>query len=149
MNRSILRTLWRAFAAQFISLGVLAVHAQAQETSREDFFESRVRPLLISKCSECHGPETQWGELRVDSRTALLKGGEHGPAIVPDNPQASLIIAAVERTGDLKMPPDDRSPLTIEEVQILKQWIQDGAYWTAMDSAQLAEIEKQKKWQNH
>jgi hypothetical protein len=149
MNRSILRTLWRAFAAQFISLGVLAVHAQAQETSREDFFESRVRPLLISKCSECHGPETQWGELRVDSRTALLKGGEHGPAIVPDNPQASLIIAAVERTGDLKMPPDDRSPLTIEEVQILKQWIQDGAYWTAMDSAQLAEIEKQQKWKNH
>lgn len=142
-------TLWRAFAAQMISLGVLASHAQAQEISREDFFENHVRPLLISKCVECHGPETQWGELRVDSRNALFKGGEHGPAIVPENPQASLMIAAVQRTGELKMPPDDRTPLTIAEVQILKQWIQDGAYWTEMDSAQMAEIEKQQKWNNH
>jgi len=132
-----------------ITLGALVVPAQAQETSREDFFESRLRPLLISKCVECHGPETQWGELRVDSRTALLKGGEHGPAIVMENPQASLMIAAVERTGELKMPPDDRAPLTIAEIQILKQWIQDGAYWTDMDSAQLAEIEKQQKWKKH
>lgn len=121
----------------------------AQEMSKEDFFETHVRPLLLSKCAECHGAETQWGELRVDSLASLLKGGDHGPAIVVGQPDASLLIQAVEQTGELKMPPEDKTPLTATEVQTLKRWITDGAYWTPNDAASTAEQEKQRKWKTH
>ena len=148
MMVSILHTLfWYALTTYFCFGAYVA--CGAQELSREDFFESRVRPLLISKCLECHGPETQWGELRVDSLPALLKGGEHGPAITIGQPNASLLIAAVEQTGDLKMPPDDNPPLNATEISTLRKWIEDGAYWTANDAAATAEQEKQRKWKNH
>jgi hypothetical protein len=123
----------------------------AQELSREDFFESRVRPLLLERCSECHGAESQWAELRVDSREALLRGGEHGPAIVPGKPKDSLLITAVERSGEIQMPPEDQKPLTPQEVNTLKTWIEDGAYWptTSADSPQSMAAEKERKWKEH
>ena len=54
----------------------------ADDGEQFDFFESEIRPLLVAKCSRCHNEEKQKGELRVDSRAALLKGGARGPAIV-------------------------------------------------------------------
>ena len=71
-----------------------------------DLFEQRIRPVLHEHCLECHGPEKQKGGLRVDSREALLQGGESGPAIVVGNPGASLLLKAVGQLDpDLKMPP--------------------------------------------
>jgi uncharacterized membrane protein len=57
--------------------------AQAQDA---DFFEKRIRPVLIEHCTECHGADKQKGELRLDSRAAMLEGGESGPAIVVGKP---------------------------------------------------------------
>src|SRR5262244_503146 len=68
-----------------------------------EFFETRVRPVLATNCYDCHTDE-RFGGLRVDSRDALLKGGRSGPAIVPGNPDASLLIQAVRQSGALKMP---------------------------------------------
>src|SRR5436305_1345364 len=62
---------------------------------KADFFEMKVRPLLVAKCYKCHGGTTSKGGLRLDSLAGLVKGGDSGPALVPGDPEKSLLIRAV------------------------------------------------------
>ena len=95
-----------------------------------DFFESRVRPILVDQCIKCHGPKKQSAGLRLDSREAALKGGDNGPALVPAKPDESLLIRAVAQTHEeLKMPPKGKLPEA--SVAILRQWVAQGAPWPA------------------
>jgi hypothetical protein len=71
--------------------------------SDADFFENNIRPILVNNCSSCHIDVTSGG-LKLDSRESLLKGGGRGPAIVPGDPEKSLIVTAVHQTTALKMP---------------------------------------------
>ncbi len=99
--------------------------------SREaiEFFESRVRPILADRCLKCHGPEKQSSSLRLDSREAIVKGGESGPSIVPAKPDESLLIKAVSHTGEeLKMPPGGKLPEPA--LAVLRQWVAMGAPWS-------------------
>jgi mono/diheme cytochrome c family protein len=106
---------------------VPAVAAAAAGSSvGEDFFETKVRPIFANVCSNCHGESATSG-LRVDSRESLLKGGSRGPAMVPNDPDKSLMIQAVRQTGELKMPKGGR--LTPEEVRSLTDWVKMGAPW--------------------
>ena len=57
-----------------------------------DFFESRVRPILVDQCIKCHGPKKQSSGLRLDSRAAALGGGDSGPSLVPGKPDESLLV---------------------------------------------------------
>ncbi len=99
------------------------------DPSAVEFFEKQVRPILIARCSECHGAEKSKGSLRLDSRAAMLAGGDTGPAVVPGKPDESLLIDAI-RYGDLyQMPPDSQLPA--EEIQVLEQWVGHGAPWGA------------------
>ena len=92
-----------------------------------DFFEERIRPLLAQNCFTCHTDSPQSG-LRLDSRESILKGGQTGPAILPGDPEASLLIQAVRRTHPrLKMPPGN--PLNPDQVRDLESWIRTGAFW--------------------
>ncbi len=59
------------------------------------FFEERVRPVLAENCQQCHGPQKQKGCLRLDSRAAVLRGGDSGPAVLPGKPDDSLLVQAV------------------------------------------------------
>lgn len=106
----------------FLSLCRAAVAGPADE----DFFEIKIRPLLVGKCFKCHGGEKVSSGLRIDSRQALVKGGKHGAAIVPGDPEGSLLIDAV-KYGERKMPPD--AALPSEAVADLVEWIQRGAVW--------------------
>lgn len=106
----------------------------------EHFFENSIRPLLQSRCHECHGTERQDGDLRLDSRDALLQGGRTGPAIVLGNPDQSLLLQAVHRTGDLEMPPDE--PLLEAEIAALTQWIRTGAVWAGTEQIEPSEIQR-------
>src|SRR5438045_8884519 len=64
---------------------------------QEKLFEEKVRPLLASNCFECHGPKKQESGLRLDSRAALIEGGDSGErAVVPGEPDRSLLIKAVK-----------------------------------------------------
>jgi cytochrome c553 len=91
------------------------------------FFESAVRPLLVEHCLKCHGPEKQWANLRVDSRAALLQGGDSGPAIVPGKPDESRLLRAVQQVDEsLKMPPEGEK-LTARQIADLARWIAWGA----------------------
>jgi len=99
-------------------------------------FESRVRPLLVDRCGKCHGAKTQWGSLRLDSRAAILKGGDTGPALVPGQPDQSLLLKAVRGTDpDLQMPPEGEKPLTAVEIADLTTWIQRGAVFPESPTA--------------
>ena len=91
-----------------------------------DFFESKVRPIFANNCYGCH-TTAQMAGLRLDSRAALLKGGQSGPGVVPGDPDNSLLIKAVRQTGELKMPKGGK--LKKEEVDALVQWVQAGAVW--------------------
>jgi cytochrome c553 len=94
----------------------------------ETFFELKVRPLFHHSCYRCHGGKKVSGRLRIDSRTALLKGGESGPALVPGDPEKSLLLQAVRHSHDnLHMPPDKRLPDAA--IADLATWIKQGAVW--------------------
>src|SRR5262245_8084766 len=64
-----------------------------------DHFEKRVRPLLVTRCLKCHGPEKSKAGLRLDSAAGMTRGGESGPAVLPGKPDDSLLIRAVRQTG--------------------------------------------------
>ena len=63
-----------------------------------EFFESRIRPVLVAECYECHDAKKQKGDLRLDYRDGLLKGGEEGPAIVPGDAKKSLLLQSINHT---------------------------------------------------
>jgi hypothetical protein len=108
---------------------LLAVAAQDASPASEgvDFFEKRIRPLLAEQCLKCHGPGAKpKGGLRLDTRAALLRGGQSGPALVPGDPDRSLLVQAVRRSSaELQMPPD--RALSSAQVQDLAGWVQRGA----------------------
>lgn len=115
-----------------ITLILTATAVQAD--SRDEFFESKIRPLLIDRCESCHDREAK-GSLRLDSRRGFLRGGRSGTLFVPGKPEKSLLFQVVSgRHKKLKMPPDD--PLEAHEIAAIEQWIRDGASWP--DSATTA-----------
>src|ERR1041385_2897455 len=111
--------------------------AQPPEAARSvDFFEANVRPVLAANCYDCHTDE-RMGGLRVDSRESLLKGGRSGPAIVPGDPEKSLLIQAVRQTSEkLKMPKGGH--LRPDEIDTLVEWVKGGALWSSVATATAA-----------
>ncbi|WP_210420958.1 PSD1 and planctomycete cytochrome C domain-containing protein [Lacipirellula limnantheis] len=102
-----------------------------------EFFEAKIRPLLVTHCQECHGPDLQEANLRLDSRAALLSGGDTGAAIEPGQPEASLLIDAV-RYGDVyQMPPTEQ--LAAGDVALLEEWVRIGAPWSPGAEGAVAE----------
>jgi len=113
---------------------LLAAGVEArQETAPPDaagieFFEQKVRPILVEKCYSCHSAtaEKLKGNLYLDTREGSLKGGDLGPSVVPGDPERSLLVKAVRWTDDdLKMPPKKRLPA--EQVADLEAWVKRGA----------------------
>jgi len=95
-------------------------------TDDAEFFETRVRPLLAERCHDCHGAERQRSALRLDSVAHMLAGGSRGPAVVPGDADASLIVRAVRgEEPEYEMPPSDK--LSAEEIAVLVTWIESGA----------------------
>jgi hypothetical protein len=91
-----------------------------------DFFEKKIRPVLVERCYRCHsaGAKKVKGELLLDSREGVLKGGASGPAVVPGKPGQSLLLKALRHQDDLKMPPDGK--LADAVVADFAAWIRRG-----------------------
>ena len=121
-------------AAAFI---VTLSAAGAQEITKEqtEFFESKIRPVLADTCYRCHSADAgkSKGGLTVDSREALLTGGETGPAIVPGDAEKSLLIKAVTYAdSDLQMPPSSSGgKLSDAQIADLTAWVKMGAPFPA------------------
>ncbi len=117
-------------ALLFFGLFVHATLGETKELPREgfDFFEKNIRPVLTDKCFKCHSTESQKlkGNLRLDSKEAMLKGGDSGAAIVPFNVEKSLLVKAIRWTDpDLQMPPKEQ--LTAHDIKNFEIWIKMGA----------------------
>jgi mono/diheme cytochrome c family protein len=118
--------------AIFWLVGMAAVvgTARAEDTVSEAFFENRVRPVLAGVCLRCHGPQKQSGGLRLDSRDAIVNGGESGAAIDASNLDRSLLLLAIRRIDGVSAMPPDKA-LVPQQVADLTAWVRSGAPWPA------------------
>src|SRR5437868_1856132 len=92
------------------ALAQLGRGGENQADAGPQFFESKIRPLLIDHCYACHSAQAKKlkGGLYLDNRDAALKGGESGPALIPNSPEKSRLIEAINyKNPDLQMPPKD------------------------------------------
>src|SRR5262249_11999599 len=91
-------------ALQFLVIAIFAIVTTPATADTDDglaFFESRIRPVLVESCYPCHSSQarTPKGGLRVDSRGAMWRGGDHGPVILPGKPDDSLLFKALSYEG--------------------------------------------------
>jgi len=114
-----------------IVTGILALRISAAQPSTKDveYFETKVRPVLAQNCYQCHGPQAKiaLGNLRLVGRSALLKGGDSGPALDAANPEQSLLLRAILYEGPVNMPPTGK--MKAADVDALVQWVKMGAPW--------------------
>jgi mono/diheme cytochrome c family protein len=140
--------LWLARAALAQSAPAAGQKPAAAPGARAvEFFESRVRPILVENCFACHGPKKQKNGLRLDSKASVLKGGDTGPVVVPGNSDASLLVRAVRYGGDTKMPPNGKLPA--EAIDTLTEWVKMGAPWPEAHELQSVGLEStsaKKHW---
>ena len=108
---------------------IIASSLSAQDSMQgTEFFERRIRPLLIKHCYECHSEEHQerMGGLLLDRSSGWLKGGDTDKAVIPGEPEASLLMKAIQYHDDsLQMPPEGK--LSDSEIQLFQSWIKRGA----------------------
>jgi hypothetical protein len=116
-----------------LSLGVVLRAAEPtveHSAADQQFYTEKVKPLLVKHCYNCHshaGGEAS-GELVLDSRNSIIKGGDRGPAIVAGDPSKSLLIKAINyNDSDLQMP--EKGKLAQAEIDILTEWVKRGAPW--------------------
>ncbi|MFN3324809.1 MAG: DUF1553 domain-containing protein [Bryobacteraceae bacterium] len=118
--------------------------ACAQVYATDEFFESKIRPLLAEKCYNCHSSKARivFGNVRLDSREAILKGGDSGPVALPGRPDESKLIQAV-RYQTVQMPPAGK--LSDEEIAALAAWVEAGLPWPKYDAPLPPALESTQK----
>ncbi|HMC28737.1 MAG TPA: c-type cytochrome domain-containing protein, partial [Verrucomicrobiae bacterium] len=117
-----------AFTSLGMVLALLTIFPTALRGEDFDFFEKKIRPIFTERCYECHSSQSKKvkGGFLLDTREALLKGGETGSALVPGKPEKSLLITAVRYADkDLQMPP--KHQLAPQQIKDLEAWVKMGA----------------------
>ncbi len=118
----------RTFCVVSIVMGLLTtVISAADDPAGIDFFEKKIRPVLVQHCYECHSADAKAvkGGLLLDSRDGWKRGGDSGPALLPTKPLDSLLIKALKHEDGLEMPPKGKLPE--EVVADFVRWIEQGA----------------------
>jgi len=118
----------RAINVLTCSVTIVVASVRADDVVDAEFFQKKIAPLLEAHCLECHAHATSVMEngLTLDSPTGWEQGGDNGPAIIPGEPNTSLLIQAVRYTDDdLQMPPDKKLP--DEDIALLEEWVRRGA----------------------
>ncbi|MDP9170391.1 MAG: hypothetical protein M3N54_07225, partial [Acidobacteriota bacterium] len=111
----------------FLAITSAPLAAQTANAGSPEFFENKIRPILANSCYGCH-TNSALGGLRVDSLEAMKKGGTRGVALVPGDPENSLLIKAVKQVDpSLKMPAGGK--LKDSEIADLEAWVKAGAVW--------------------
>lgn len=123
----------------------LQFSAVAARQSNAVNFERDIRPLLHARCIECHGPEKQKGGLRLDTKTAAMKGGASGPAIVPGKSADSELIRRVVSSDSADRMPAKGEPLSPREIALLRAWIDAGATWPETETPASGEAKRADK----
>ena len=109
------------------ALATLSANAAAPTPAQVEFFEKNIRPVLAAECYECHTSAKRKGSLVLDTREGLLKGGESGPAIVPGQPDSSLLLQAIRHTHPTLKMPKVGAKLDARILANFAEWIRQGA----------------------
>ncbi len=109
------------------ALLLLAGYSPADEPVNNEFFEKKVRPILIANCVECHGPKKDKGGLRLDSKAGFTKGGDTGAVVKAGEPDKSLLVQVIRYDGDIKMPA--KGKMSDADIATLTAWVKGGAPW--------------------
>jgi len=119
--------------------------AAASDSQKIEFFESRIRPILVKHCYECHSKSSTKlaAGLRLDSRAAIMRGGDSGSAIVSGNANESLLIQSVRYEAN-EMPPNQQ--LDAASIKALEQWVEWGAPWPEEDTHDVMAPEEGYDW---
>ncbi len=125
-----------AAAVMLTATTLLAAVDDDAERAKMKFFENEVRPILANRCYECHSEKKQKGDLRLDNIGYITAGGSAGPAVVPGDPDKSLLMTAVHyKDSELEMPPKEKLP--DKEIAVLEQWVKLGAPWPAAEASRV------------
>lgn len=131
-----MRLWWAVIAASLIVLGVAPAFAQPRDATTSEFFETNIRPVLSSRCYACHSSKlaAPKGELVLDTKAGVLKGGRLGPAVVPGKPAESKLLEALSYSNPhLQMPPSGKLGDSI--LADFERWIVAGAPDPRVDTA--------------
>jgi len=109
-----------------VILSATALSADEKRSSEQDFFETKVRPLLARNCFLCHS-DARAGGLQMDNRESMMRGSKDGTVVVPGKPDESKLIRAIRYADRIKMPPSRK--LSDEDITILETWVRTGAVW--------------------
>ena len=110
-----------------LSLSLTVALAADLKPADLEFFESKIRPVLVAECYECHDAKKQKGDLRLDYRDGLLKGGEEGPALIPRDAKKSILIQSMDHSHETLQMPKKRPKLDAQIVADFAEWINRGA----------------------
>lgn len=133
-------------------LAIVPLSSALAEGEGVQFFESKIRPALVQHCYECHSSKAQklGGSLSLESREDILRGGESGAALIPGQPDESLIIQAIRGTDeDLAMPPKERDPLPETLVSNFVEWVKMGAPDPRSDEGERLDFENERDQGKH
>jgi len=127
------------------TLGILLPHLLclcsgtfAQNAQQTEFFEAKIRPVLVTRCGSCHGEKVQLAGKQFTSRDGMHVSG----AVAPGDPSASRLIQAVQYESKIKMPPTGKLPDT--EISNLVRWVSEGAFWP--DAPKGASLQTEGYW---
>ena len=107
--------------------------AFAQAAAEIEFFETKVRPLLVEKCAACHGEKVRMADLKLTSAEGFAMGVGGMPIVEPGDPAATRLIRAVSYQEKVKMPPTGKLPQ--EEIAALRKWVEMGAPWPGLEKS--------------
>lgn len=117
------------FVRALLGLPALSRPPTAGDPADQAVFAAVIQPVFDTYCVSCHGPEKARGELRLDSFTELMKGSEHGPAVVPGNAAESVLVRFMELplNHDDHMPPEGRPQPARTDAALIRWWVETGA----------------------
>lgn len=116
----------------------MRVHA-ATDPGQPAYYTESVLPIFQANCARCHAGLNHRGGLNIATRDSLLKGGHHGPAVVPGHPEQSLLVKLIRHEGPvddpMNMPPAPKSKIPDADIAIVESWIRAGAAMPPADAS--------------
>jgi cytochrome c553 len=136
----------RSTLLAILSLLPISATAMAQgktDPAQLEFFESRIRPVLVENCYECHGNGKKKGGIQLDRRDSVFKAA--APLVVAGQPAQSKLLKAIRHETEFKMPPPPAKKLSDQAIADIETWIKLGAAWPE-DKVKTVEIDPRKHW---
>lgn len=103
-------------------------------------FKRDIEPIFAASCYQCHGAKKAAGQLRMDVKSAAMKGGLSGAIILPGNSKASILLKRILGEGGEARMPMGADPLTAEQIELIRKWIDQGAVWPDADQSQISNL---------